>query len=171
MFCAHIATIEDIGFYASMLRDPEWIENSGFSIDDFVNDQQILRFVCPQNDGETKWVLSLEKTGEPVAFCHFIKRKGGWIDVFGGMIKHFHNSATSIRSYVFALDNYFKSTSCTELHCAIYENNRRSMKMNMSMGFHVIGQMHYDVRLFNKLRLTKEDFYTSPVPIRLLKTI
>ena len=171
MFFAHIATIEDIGFYASMLRDPEWIENSGFSADDFVNDQQIHRFVCPQNDGETKWVLSLEKTGEPVAFCHFIKRKNGTTDVFGGIIRHYQNSSTSIRSYVFALDNYFKSTSCSELQCAIFQRNSRSMKMNLAMGFHVVGEMHYDVRLFYKLKLSRDDFYSSPVPSRLLKHI
>lgn len=171
MFCAHKSSSADISFYASMLRNPEWVRDSGYSLTDFSTNKQIESFLSPQNEGDIKLILKIQESEEKVAFCHFKQKSNEWIEVNGGVIKKYQNSLICVCLYVFTFDKIFHLRPQSKICCAIYEKNIRSLKLNKAMGFRISGQMFYDTRMFYKLCLQKEQFYESPITQRLLKLI
>lgn len=163
------ATQDDIPFYASMLRDREWMDKSGFSLDDFLTDEKILWFVSLHKPWDVKWVVINNSDKTPLGFCHFKQIEDNRAETAGGIIKSKMNTAVSIKSYAQCIDWYFHLNLCQELLSVIYEKNARSLKMNLSLGFKIVGERYYDIRRFHQLALLKEDFYQSNVTKRLLR--
>ena len=159
----------DLPFYASMFIDEEWLGSTGYRFLDFNTPQKLLKFITPQCSKDIKWVVKLTQTNKMIGFCHFKKKPQGYAETDGGIIKMLMNSPTSIICYIYCIDKYFNLGISQELHSIIYGENKRSLKMNLALGFKPIGHLFYDSRLFYKAVLTKQSFYSSTIAKRFLK--
>lgn len=169
--CVRNASSDDIPFYASMLRDKEWMNNSGFRIDDFLTDERILQYVCLNNNWDVKWIVINRNNNMLIGFCHFKQLDNHRAETIGGIIKPLMNTIVGIYSYAQCIDWYFRLNYCQELISVIYEKNTRSIKMNQSLGFKIAGERYYDIRHFYELILVKENFYQSNITKRFIKNI
>ena len=134
-------------------------------------DRDILQYISLKKNWDVKWVVISKKNNMLLGFCHFKQIDNRRAETIGGIIKPLMNTIVSIYSYVQCIDWYFHLNHCQELISVIYEKNDRSIKMNQSLGFKVIGERYYDIRRFYELILSKENFYQSTVTKRFLKTI
>ena len=171
LFRVRNASPDDISFYASMLRDKEWMNNSGFRVEDFITNEKILQFIRLNNNWDIKWVVINRSTDKSFGFCHFKQINNRRAETIGGIIKPLMNTIVSVSSYVQCIDWYFHLNRCQELLSVIYEKNTRSIKLNQSLGFFVEGERYYDTRHFYELILIKEKFYQSDVTKRFLKEL
>lgn len=163
------ASESDLVFYASMLFDKQWLDRTGYRYLDFNSPQKILNFILPKCSQDIKWVVNLSQTNRDIGFCHFKMKTGGYAETDGGIIKTLMNSSLSIICYIYCIDKYFSLDFTQELHSIIYAENKRSLKMNLALGFKPVAQLYYDSRLFYKAVLYKDFFYNSSLTKRFLK--
>lgn len=160
---------EDIPFYASMLRDREWVEGTGLRCEDFMEDDVLRRFITPHTDKEIKWLAYIKETQAPIGFCHFKEIQEGLVEITGGLVKERQDTGIGIECYVVCIHNYFQLGLCDNLQVTIWQENLRSLKMNLSMGFELVGLTRMDSRKFDVLTLTRDHFYTANLTRRILR--
>jgi RimJ/RimL family protein N-acetyltransferase len=154
------STIKDMPFYESVLRDSEWIDNSGFRKKDFSTEEQLTKFITNQCKEDFKGVVVNERN-EYISFCHFKYLGDKKYEICGGVRKDLLDKGFGIISIVFCVDQLFKNRECEEIQSVILESNTRSRRMNTSVGFSEIGVQYYDVRKFIVHTLTPEVFYDN----------
>lgn len=164
------SAIEDLPFYESILSDPEWIDNSGFRMEDFCTEEQRIKFITCHNPNDLKGVV-INEQNEYISFCHFKYLGDKRYEICGGVDKHLLNKGFGMLSIVFCIDHLFKSRNCEEVLSVILETNRRSRRINTGVGFVEVGTKYYDVRKFIVHRLTSDAFYNNRITKQIAKRL
>ncbi|MBQ9174619.1 MAG: GNAT family N-acetyltransferase [Bacteroidales bacterium] len=155
-------TEEDIGFYASLFRNPEWMAGSGFRLEDFRTDEQLLRFMKCHHPLDLKLVIRNNSIGKDISFCHFKHVGENDLELSGGVIPELLGRGFGLYLLVLCLDYAFRIRKPDLIHSHVMESNSRSYRMHEKTGFRIVRSFRYDVRLFNDYAVSAEQFYSVP---------
>lgn len=154
--------VSDLPFYRSMMQNPDWLDNSGFSLEDFKRDDQLLRFMSPKDSFGFCGIVIDKINNNEIGFCHFVQVKNNVAECTGGLIKEIHNHGHGISAYACCINDFFLlRPQCHTIQSCIMRSNIRSLKMNLRLGFQLEGIRKYDSRLFDVLCVTREQFYNN----------
>ncbi|MCI6703358.1 MAG: hypothetical protein MR455_08600 [Prevotella sp.] len=167
-FYVRNSTKGDIPLYAKLLHNAEWKRNSGFNEDNFLNNAQIELFLSKSHPNDIRWVCFHGDKGF-VAFVHFNVSEDGFATAIGGIHPQYLNSGVGLKYYTWCVDLYFKQNITKRVRSNVYQENLRSCKMNIGLGFELVslkmfGNLKYDV-----YEIDREHFYNSTLVKRYLK--
>lgn len=162
------STDADVSKYALLVRNKEWLKNTGFKENEFDNDSQIESFLRKKNDDDVRWLVFDERKGF-VGFIHFNAFFDKYVVAIGGLIPECLNSGLGVIYFAKCIDLYYKLGGCRIIHSHVYQRNLRSCKMNLALGFKLL-----EIRQFGKLKFdvyetNAESFYNSLIVKRFLK--
>lgn len=167
-FYVRDAAPTDIPLYAQLLRNDVWLFNSGFKKDEYVEDDQILKFLTKEHPNDIKWVCFHGEKGF-VSFVHFNVISKDCAVAIGGMAPRYLNSGLGIKYYAWCIDLYFRMGLQEKVRSNVYQENLRSCKMNIGMGFELVGLKYFGDLKFDVYEANREQFYNSPIVNRILK--
>lgn len=160
------SSLADVPLYAQLLRNDMWLQNSGFKKEEVSMDAQIIRFLKKEHPDDIKWVCFDRKKGY-VGFVHF-KVATGCAYVVGGVATQYLNSGVGLKYYVWCIDLYFRQGGKKKLLANIYQENIRSCRMHLGLGFEMVGLKHFDSLIYDVYEIDSERFYRSPIVMRYL---
>lgn len=167
-FYVRDAAPTDIPLYAQLLRNDAWLFNSGFKKDEYLEDDQILKFLTKEHPNDIKWVCFHGEKGF-VSFVHFNVISNDCAVAIGGMVPRYLNSGLGIKYYAWCIDLYFKMGLQEKVRSNVYQENLRSCKMNIGLGFELVGLKCFGNLKFDVYETDRNHFYNSPIAMRILR--
>ena len=167
-FYVREATLTDLPLYAQLLRNDDWLTNTGFRADEFASDAQIGRFIQKENPGDVRWVCYHGGKGF-VAFIHFNVVSDDCAITIGGILPHLLNSGWGIKYYAWCTDLFFKFGNRRVLRSNVLQANIRSCKMNLALGYELVSLKTLGSLKFDVYETDRERFYNAPLVMRILK--
>lgn len=167
-FYVRDSTPDDIPLYTQLLRNEEWLFNSGFKKDEYLEDTQILQFLTKEHPQDIKWVCFHGDKGF-VSFVHFNVISEDCALAIGGLVPRYLNSGWGLKYYAWCIDLYFKMGLREKVRSNVYQENLRSCKMNIGLGFELVGLKLFGDFKFDVYETYRERFYHSPLVMRILR--
>lgn len=167
-FYVRDAVPTDIPLYAQLLRNDVWLFNSGFKKDEYEEDNQISQFMTKEHPNDIKWVCFDGDKGF-VSFVHFNVISNDSAVAIGGMVPRYLNSGLGLKYYAWCIDLYFRMGLQDKIRSNVYQENIRSCKMNIGLGFELVGLKHFGDLKFDVYEADREHFYNSPIARRILR--
>jgi len=157
---------EDIPFYAQLLRNADWLKMAGFSIGEFVRDEQIEKYLKCYSPFDLKQVVLLKSNFDRIGFCHFklLKCNNYTVEYFGGLKFDLIGKGFGLYAAVLAINNYFSTYD--EIKCiqaVVLKSNHFSIRLDESIGFLKIGEKIINYSYYNVYELSKTDFFKMPI--------
>lgn len=165
-FYVRDSTPADVPLYAQLLRNEEWLHNSGFKRDEYADDAQIERFLTKEHPDDVRWVCFHGEKGF-VAFIHF-NASEAYATTIGGIVPKYLNSGVGLKYYTWCDDLYFKQGIRDRLRSNVLQENLRSCKMNIGLGYELVGLKMFGELKFDVYETDRERFYNAPLVKRYL---
>lgn len=162
------ADISDAPFYCQMLRNADWLTNSGFGADEFCKEEQIENFIAKEHPDDIHWLIFHERSGF-LGFVHFKVISDDYVVIIGGIAPKYLNSGLGIKLFVESIHLYFTLGGRRKLRQNVYQENLRSCKMNLAVGAELVGLKKIDNHKYDVFETQRESFYDSPVVRRILR--
>ena len=166
---ARDAVLEDVPLYAQMLRNDEWLKDSGFDKAEFETDGQIEQFISKEHPDDIKWLVFHEHKGL-IGFAHFKVISDAYAVSIGGILPSILNSGLGIKYFVKCIDLYFKLGNLRTLRHNIYQENLRSCKIHVGMGDQLVGLKICDNKKYDVFETEKIAFYNSSLIKRMFNS-
>lgn len=167
-FYVREATKDDVSLYAKMLRDEDWLKDSGFLPDQFSEDKKIEDFINKKHPDDIKWLVFHKEKGV-IGFLHINVDCDKYANTIGGVYPQYLNSGLGLKYFAKCIDLYFKTGNKRILHSNVYQGNLRSCKMHFGfrdelVNIKIIHGVKYDVYETNR-----DTFYNAPLVKRILE--
>lgn len=122
--------VSDLPFYRSMMQNPDWLDNSGFSLEDFKRDDQLLRFMSPKDSFGFCGIVIDKINNNEIGFCHFVQVKNNVAECTGGLIKEIHNHGHGISAYACCINDFFFIAPTMSHNSVLYNEIKHTLFKN-----------------------------------------